>query len=235
MQVVRNLTAMAAVMVTLTIAGQARSATLDFWLTQGECTGTCGAGTAPTPISDSLAAEGVINLISSTSATVTFTPPSGAKIDTPVYINLNNGGSTANVGVTLNIPGGTGFYSDTNGGQAEDHFGNMDLGSAGGFTICATGCTATSLVFTLTAENGFSWANVASVLMATTGYGAAYSQGFDAVEASFVESGVPNTQYAGFFTSTSRRSPALRHRPWRDGSVWLAQEAEGANARGLSN
>jgi hypothetical protein len=89
------------------------------------------------------------------------------------------------------------FFARTPG-QAEDHFGNMNVGAAGGFTICATGCTETSLVFTLTAENLFSWSSVASVLMPTTGFGAAYNHGFEGVEAGFVENGVTNTQYAGF-------------------------------------
>jgi hypothetical protein len=52
---------------------------------------------------------------------------------------------------------------------------------------------APTVTFTLTALNGFDWTNVASVLMATTGYGAAYGQGFDAVTAA---------QYAGFISAT---------------------------------
>ena len=153
-----------------------------------------------TSISDSLAAEGVINLISSTSATVTFTPPSGAKIDTPVYINLNNGGSTANVGVTLNIPGGTGFYLGHQWGPSRRSFWKYGSGERRWFyDMCHRVHSYITRLY-IDRRERFLWANVASVLMATTGYGAAYSQGFDAVEASFVESGVPNTQYAGFLT-----------------------------------
>jgi PEP-CTERM motif len=190
MKIIRNLTAVATVAAALTIAVQARADTYQtFYLTQGEST-SGNAGTAPTPISDSSAVEVVIDLISSTSATVTLTPPSGGKIETPVYINVNDGGTVGNVHVTDNVPG-TVFRSDP--GQAEDHFGNMNAGAPGGFSICASGCTETSLIFTLTAENGFTWSNVDAVLMQTTGYGAAYSQGFDAVD---------EEQYAGFYTTT---------------------------------
>ncbi len=41
---------MAAVAAALTITAQARADTIvDYFLTQGECTGGCGVGTAPTP------------------------------------------------------------------------------------------------------------------------------------------------------------------------------------------
>ena len=52
---------------------------------------------------------------------------------------------------------------------------------------------ANSLTFTLTASGGLTWADAAAVLMPTTGFGAAYSQGFEAVTAG---------QDAGFYAAT---------------------------------
>lgn len=181
MKIVRNLTALAAVAASLTFAAQARAAPLDFWLTQGECTGSCGAGTAPAPISDASAVEVQINLLSSTSATVEFIAPSG-DIDTPAYINVNDGGVVGNVSATVSIAGGV---TRSDPGQAEDHFGDMNTWTGA--------VKAPTVTFTLTALNGFDWTSAASVLMATTGYGAAYGQGFDAVTAA---------QYAGFISAT---------------------------------
>jgi hypothetical protein len=199
MKIHRRLTTMAAVAAALTIAAQARADTFqDFWLTQGECTGSpC---TAPAPISTSLAIEGIIDLNSTgKSATVTFTVPSGGKITTPLYINVNDFGNVSNVTATVNVPGSV-FRSDP--GQAEDHFGNMNVGAAGGFTICASLCTATSLVFTLTDNSStLSWANAAAVLMLTTGADTIYGHGFDAAVASYSDAGITTTQYAGFFTT----------------------------------
>jgi hypothetical protein len=37
-----------------------------------------------------------------------------------------------------------------------------------------------TVTFMLTADDGFSWTDAADVLMPTTGYGAAYSHGFEA-------------------------------------------------------
>ena len=181
MRIHRNLVALAAVLATLTIAAQARASTLDFYLTQGECTASCGPGTAPAPISDSSAVEVIIDLLSSTSATVEFVAPSG-DIDTPAYINVNDGGAVGNVSATVSIPGGV---TRSDPGQAEDHFGDMNTWTGA--------VKAPTVTFTLTALNGFDWTSAADVLMATTGYGAAYGQGFDAVTAA---------QYAGFISAT---------------------------------
>lgn len=184
----RNLTAMAAAVAALTIGAQANASTVDFWLTQGECTGTCGPGTAPAPISDSSAVEVIVDLLSSTSATVEFVAPSG-NIDTPAYINVNDGGNVNNVTATVSIPGGV---TRSDPGQAEDHFGDMNTWTGA--------VKAPTVTFTLTADNGFDWTSAASVLMPTTGFGAAYGQGFEAVTAA---------QFAGTATPLPAALPLL--------------------------
>jgi hypothetical protein len=172
MKIVRNLTAMAAVAGALTIAAQARADIITFYLNQRECTGTCGAGTAPALLTNAQSVTVTVNELTSTSATVTFTPPSGtSSITTPMYINVNDGGVVGNVTATSNVPGIT---TRSDPGQAEDHFGNMNTWAAGGFS-------ESTITFTLTAMNTFSWTDAANVLMPTVGYGAAYSHGFEAV------------------------------------------------------
>ena len=180
MKIVPYLTAMAAVAATLTIAAQARADTIDFFLTQGECTGACGVGTAPAPISTALADHVIVNL-SGNIATVQFIAPTGTNIITPIHMNVNDGGSAANVLATVSIAGGVLRF---NPGQAEDHFGLMNMG---------TGAVQAPIVtFTLTAVNGFAWATAASVLTPTTQQvGAAYGHGFMAAT---------HEQYAGTFS-----------------------------------
>ena len=178
MKVVRNLTAMAAVVAALSIAAQARADTITFYLNQFECSGACGPGTAPPPISNSSAVEVIVNRLTSTSATVELLAPVG-NIDTPAYINVNDGGVVGNVSATVSIAGGV---TRSDPGQAEDHFGNMNTWTGA--------VQAPTVTFTLTALNGFSWTTAAAVLMATTGYGAAYSHGFEATTAA---------QYAGYY------------------------------------
>ena len=82
MKVVRNLTAIAAVAVALTIAAQARANTIDFYLNQPECPGgVCNSSNVPALISNSSAVEIVV-----TTGTIsgvigsggTFTASSGA-------------------------------------------------------------------------------------------------------------------------------------------------------------
>lgn len=146
---------------------------ISFYLTQPECTGSCGAGTAPALIPNTSAVEIIVDLSGSgTSATVEFVAPGTGKIDTPAYINVNDGGVVGNVGATVSIAGGV---TRSDPGQSEDHFGNMNTWTGS--------VEAPTVTFTLTAENGFSWTDAANVLMPTTGYGAAYSQGFEAVTA----------------------------------------------------
>lgn len=175
MKIFRSLAATAVAAAALTIAAQAHADTIDFYLTQGECTGGCGAGTAPAPIADSLAVEVIVTENSPTSATVEFVAPAGGTIDTPVYINVD-GTFTA----TTNLPGGV------TGPGSEDHFGTMNEGTAAneGYT---------DVYLYLTATGSTTWADAADVLIPTTGYGAAYSQGFEAVEG--------GAQYAGFYAT----------------------------------
>jgi hypothetical protein len=208
MKIYQNLIAAAVMAAASTIAAEARADQF-FWLTQGECAGNCSGtpgNTAPSPISTTNAIEGDIDLISPTSATVTFTVPTGGKITTPLYINVNDFNAVGNVTATVNVPGSV-FRADP--GQAEDHYGNMNVGAAGGFSICASGCTATSLVFTLTDTNSNpadQWTSANDVLMQTTGFAAIYGQGFDAATASYSDPNVTTTQYAGFYVNTTQFS-----------------------------
>jgi hypothetical protein len=179
MKVVRNLTAMAVVAGALTIAAQARADEIHFWLNQPECTGGCGAGTAPALLSNSSSDEVFVTLNSSTSATVEFVAPGSpgpTSIDTPVYINVSGTFSA-----TTNLPGGV------TGPGSEDHFGTMDLGTAAN-----EGDVDVFLYLTATGSN--SWLDAAAVLTPTTGYGAAYSHGFEAV--------VGGSQDAGYYSVT---------------------------------
>jgi hypothetical protein len=107
-----------------------------------------------------------------TGATVEFVGPNGSNIDTPAYINVNDGGVVGNVSATVSIAGGV---TRSDPGQAEDHFGDMNTWTGA--------VQAPTITFTLTADNGFSWTDAADVLMPTTGYAAAYGHGFEAVTA----------------------------------------------------
>jgi hypothetical protein len=184
---IRSLTAMAAAAAALTIAAQARADVIDFFLTQGECTGGCGVGTAPAPIaaSNTDAVEVIVtgttgSLGDYTGATVEFLGVNNGATNVPglAYINVNDGGVVGNVGASVSVPGGA---TRSDPGQAEDHFGDMNTYSSAN--------TAGTVTFTLTAENGFSWTDAAAVLMPTTGFASAYSHGFEAVT---------SAQYAGY-------------------------------------
>lgn len=188
--------ALLALLAALLLPLPAMADSITFYLTQHECTGGCGAGTAPAPISDSSAVEVIVDLINPTTATVELIAPSG-NLDTPAYINVNDGGNVANVTATFDEgtvldptehSEGAAIRSDP--GQAEDHFGNMNTW---------TGAVKyPTLTFYLTALNGLTWSDAADVLMPTTGYGAAYSQGFEAVTAQ---------QYAGFYVPPPAPTP----------------------------
>lgn len=174
MKAIRNLTAMVALAVPLAIASQARADVIDFWLNQPECTGGCGAGTAPALIPDGSAVKVIVtgttgSLGHYTGATVEFEAPGAPgprTIDTPAYINVSG-----NFSATVNLPGGI------TGPGSEDHFGTFDLGSAANEGD-------TTVTFTLAATGGNFWTDAAGVLTPTTGYGAAYGHGFEAVTAS---------------------------------------------------
>jgi hypothetical protein len=113
-----------------------------------------------------------VNLTDSHDATITFTGPgTTTNITGPVMMNvagLFQASSTA--GLAPASPCGFGLTPCVPG--QFDQFGVMDL---------ETGAPA-SHVYTiiLTAVGGNSWADAASVLTPTTGFAAAYSQGFEA-------------------------------------------------------
>jgi hypothetical protein len=179
MKIHQNGTAMAAVMAALTIAGQARADTINFFLNQPECTGSCT--TAPALISNSSAVEVIVTTTTGTTgdftgATVQFIAPGPSTnlLDDPALINVN-GSSSA----TVSIPGGV------VGPGNEDHFGT--------FSDETGAVDAHTLTFTLIATNGNSWTDAADVLTPTTNFAAAYGHGFEAVTAA---------QDAGFFTAT---------------------------------
>jgi len=146
-KILRDLIAMGAVAAALTIAPQARAipiSTTSFYLTQPETGGT--------PISNADAVEITIDLNTTTTATVTFTPPTaGPNTGTmkgPYELNVRGTYSA-----TL-CPGSC----VTNGG--EDSFGVMAL---------TTGSQTETSPFTidLTATGSNSWATAAAVLIPT--------------------------------------------------------------------
>jgi hypothetical protein len=193
MKVIRNLTAIAALAFALAIASNARADIINFFLTQPECTGSCGPGTAPPLISTSAAVQVTVNELTSTTATVTFTGTgTTGSIGAPVLINVNGFFQASSTqGLAPTNPCGFGITACAPG--SEDHFGtmNVETGAASGHH---------TIVINLTAENGTTWANAAAVLTPTTtatGLGAAYSHGFEAV----VASGSNGVQDAGFFAA----------------------------------
>lgn len=193
MRVTRNLTAMAALAVALAIAPTARADAI-IYLTQPECTGTCGLGTAPATISHSVAVEVDINLTSSTTAVATFTNYNSSNIGAPVELNVS-GEFQANSTEPLapsNPCDGNGFTSagvSACSPGSEDHFGTMSLETSS--------VGAQTITLDLTAEGGNSWASAAAVVTPTTtadGLATAYSQGFEAE----VTTGSNGVQDAGF-------------------------------------
>jgi hypothetical protein len=194
MKIVRNLTAMAAVAGALTIAGQARADVIDFYLNQPECTDGCGAGTAPALLSNANSVEVIVTTTAGsagdyTGATVELVAPDSTTIDTPIWLNINgiadSSPSYSNLSVSITHTGGTDPAVDETTGS-EDHFGTFNLG---------TGSQSgnTTVTFNLTATGTLFWTDASTVLKPTTGFGAAYSQGFDVVTAA---------QNAGFYAAT---------------------------------
>jgi len=185
MKILRSLTATAAVATALTIAAPARADVMSFFLTTNESGGT---------ISQSSAVEVTVDLTSSTTAVVTFTPPSGVtNIAAPVELNINGPfQATSTEGLAPTSPCGFGTTACAPG--SEDSFGDMSL---------ETGSAAhTTIVIDLTAENGNSWTSATDVLIPTCanteptpstgcggfgvsggdslGYGSQFTHGFEA-------------------------------------------------------
>jgi len=184
MKIVQNVTAMAAVGVALTFAAQARANTIDFFLTQGECTGspTC---TAPAPIAASNTdAVEVVVTTTATGATVEFEGLNGTgKVDTPAWINVNTSQGSAS-GTWAVSSNGITFTNEgsTTGSGSEDHFGTM-----------TTGTGAVMDPFVLITLTG-TWTNAANVLALDTPTSGIYSEpGFEADTAA---------QFAGYYSAT---------------------------------
>ena len=183
--------AAATVAVAVAIAPNARADLIDFWLTTKE-------GGAIIPQSSAVKVEVTTTAGTPgdwTGATVVFTPPSGqTDIGAPVAINVRGEfEASSSEGLAAASPcGGNGFTAPGVPAcvvQAEDNFGNMNVNTGS--------ASHTSVTIILTAEGTNSWADPAAVLTPTTGFGSAYPQGFEAVEAN-----TGTNQTAGFIPDT---------------------------------
>jgi len=143
-------------------------------------------------IANSSAISVTISRSDSTHATVTFTPPGApgaTTIGAPVAINVNGAYSAS----------GTDPLAPTNpcgsSAPACAPAGTLNLGT---FSTETGAGSPSSIVITLTAVSGNSWATAADVLKATTGAAAFYGHGFMA----FAEhgQGAGSGQYAGFYS-----------------------------------
>ena len=194
---IRSLTAMAAAAAALTIAAQARADEI-FYLTQPECTGGSPCTTLPALLSNSLAVQVDVHLVSSTSATVTFTNYNSGNIGTPVELNVAGSfqaSSTEPLAPSSPCGNYVGAPAQCSPGS-DDHYGTMDL------ITSAVG--AQTFVINLTAENGTTWATEAAVLTPTTGYDPIYGHGFEAE----VAHGSNGVQDAG---SVAVPAPSIGH------------------------
>jgi hypothetical protein len=197
----RNLTALAALAFVLAFAPNANAgpSIVSFFLNQPECTGNCT--TDPALIANAAAVEVTVDLLTNTTATVVFNAPSDAptsKIGAPVLINI---AGLFQASSSEGIAGGSGPSSTCGFGTSpctagsEDHFGS--------FNVETSAVGANSITINLTAEDGDTWANAASVLTPSTPTSTIYGHGFEAVVAN--GSGI---QDAGFIPATSVPEPA---------------------------
>jgi hypothetical protein len=167
------------------VAQPASADTLTFFLNTPECTGACSI--LPTSIPDNLSVQAVIDRSDTTHATVTFTGPGGAAIDAPVGINVNGAYVALGTnGLAPTNPCGFGITACATGNT--NHLGSFNTETSGGNPL--------AIVISLTAANGNTWADAASVLKANTNAAAIYGHGFEA----FVEN--HGTQYGGFYSAT---------------------------------
>ena len=178
MKIYRNLIAMAAAAVAMTFAAQARADTI-FFLTTPE-----GGPIGSIPISSAVEVD--VALISSTSATVTFTAPGATtnKVTGPFEINVNGAfqaSSTEGLAPVSPCTGNVVGHTCATGGEGASYFGQMNV---------ETGSTAVhSFVIDLTALTGnTSWTTSAAVLTPD-------SKGFEALVANGTA-----TQDGGFAT-----------------------------------
>jgi hypothetical protein len=180
MQIFRHTVSAVIAVAALTIAAQARADTVSFFLTTQE------TGPALTSLT---ADEVTVVWVNSTTATVTFTPPSGTtNVLPPVEINVDGKfEATSTDGLAPASPcfgnGATGGTACATGGGGASTFGTMSL---------ITGSSAhPSVTIDLTAVNGNSWADAALVLSPD-------SKGFEAI----VENGTTGDQAGGALSAT---------------------------------
>jgi hypothetical protein len=158
MNVVRNLTAVAAVAATLTIAAQARANTIDFFLATAEGSTTTTPTMGGSPATDPQV-EVIVDELTNTTATVEFEISSGT-FKAPVGINVNGffdvtGITGSGNGNGQSLPCGYGQTS-TCGAGGTSH--------AGSFNFETSAVNGGTITIDLTAENGTTWANALSVL-----------------------------------------------------------------------
>jgi hypothetical protein len=187
----RSFTAIAAVLVALTIAPQARASTfISFYLNQPECD-INGCTSLPALIPDSLAVKVSVTLVDSTHATVEFIAPGSpgpTTVETPVFLNVSG---ILDSSTSTTLGGGFAFI---NGGGGGDHFGSMNLATSA--------VHSPDFFIYLVAGTGNSWADAESVLTPSTPTSAVYPHGFEAeLEGSAI-------QYAGYYVPSAVPAPA---------------------------
>jgi hypothetical protein len=190
MKIVRNLTVMAAVAASLTIAAQARADTINFFLTTPE-TGTAPTQANAVEVTVSTWTSSAFTTLatgSSTFATVVFTNPDTAVNMAPVEINISGAfqaSSTEGLAGGNSPCGGNGGPTPTcaGGGDGAGTFGTMSIetGSSNHSTI----------TIDLLAEGTNSWLDAAAVLTKD-------SKGFEAL----VNDASNNAQDGGFYSAT---------------------------------
>jgi hypothetical protein len=192
--------AFTALAIALTIAPNAGAVPISFFLNQGECTGSCGAGSVPAPIANMNAVEVTVTLTDSTHASVLFDAPGATNVGAPVWIKVAGAFQASVIPASEGLAGGNnpcGFGISACATGSEDHFGTFNVG---------TGATdIQTITINLIAENGNSWANEAAVLTPTTDAGtiSIYGHGFEAVVAN-----TGSNQFAGVYVGTVVPQPA---------------------------
>ena len=159
MKIKRTISAIAAVAAVLTIAGQARADTINFFLAtiEGNTTTTPTMGGTPAPNPQ---VEVLVNLLNSTTATVEFEIASGT-FKAPVGINVNGFFDVTGVigsGTAGPDPCGFGLTACTGGGTSH----------AGSFNVETSAVNNGTITIDLSAKNGTTWSTAASVLVANS-------------------------------------------------------------------